>query len=59
MAEQLSRRSDYVATFSAHLTHELNSRRSARRPPSEGNESYASFMAQLECTRGAVPPGQL
>lgn len=25
MAEQLSRRSDYVATFSAHLTHELKS----------------------------------
>ena len=25
MAEQLSRRSDYIATFSAHLTHELKS----------------------------------
>ena len=25
MAEQLARRSDYVATFSAHLTHELKS----------------------------------
>ena len=26
MAEQLSRRSDYIATFSSHLTHELKSR---------------------------------
>ena len=25
MAEQLARRSDYIATFSAHLTHELKS----------------------------------
>jgi two-component system sensor histidine kinase CreC len=25
MAEQLSRRSDYIATFSSHLTHELKS----------------------------------
>src|SRR5258705_6407776 len=25
MAQQLSRRSDYIATFSAHLTHELKS----------------------------------
>jgi two-component system, OmpR family, sensor histidine kinase CreC len=52
MAEQLSRRSDYIATFSAHLTHELKSPLTSIKGAAEllldSAQSEASSLTRLE-----------
>lgn len=51
MAEQLARRSDYIATFSAHRTHELKSPLTSIKGWKRWRSGCASSLAPKACHR--------